>query len=286
MTDRLGHDEIQKMSLDEMIQSIQNPALPQYDLKDIKIVSNLHYSWDAWMSGDKPFPHTLEKAVALCEPLWAGDGFLLENFDLDSTCLKCLFNVSPDISAVLFSQRVKGRLDHAFRQLGTPVKFSRKVGFRALGDNTREIVNQYVEKQVGKSDYVDVGFKKFLDDFTVVDRTVDLYQPESVAHGRYWNNIHLVLVIDDRRYPMTKKETFETVKDSCFKIASKYNHHIAHLAVMPDHIHISLRVNPQISPENLGLCYLNNLAFSMGRHRCLSEEFYVGTFSEYSLDQL
>jgi len=286
MSDRMSHEEIQHMSLDQMIQSIKAPLTPLYSEHEVNVVSSLHYSWDGWLSKGAPLPQNVDTAIELCKPLWLEDDFIFENYDLDQGSLKCLFEVDPTISAVTFTKRIKGRLDHAFRQLGTPVKFSRKVGFRSLGSNTRNVVNQYVEKQVGKSDYIDPKFKSFLNDFTVVDRSVDLKEFSSVAHGRYCCNVHLVLVIDDRRYPIEDRDMFVKVRDTCFKIAVKHDHKIARLAIMPDHIHISLRVDPKVPTKELGICFLNNLAYCMGRHRWWSREFYVGSFSEYSVDIL
>ena len=165
------------------------------------------------------------------------------------------------------------------------MRFSREVGFRTLGENTHEIVNNYVRKQVGKSDYVDKRFKKFLSGFTVLENDTDLSVPLVIAHGRYWYNIHLVVVVSNRRCPVSREENFERIKSCIMKIALKKNCWIAGFAVLPDHVHISLKGNPEISPAEIGLSFMNNLAYVLG-HKCWSEEFYVGSFSEYSLDKL
>ncbi len=286
MDKRLTHEEIATMSFEEMIGTIRRERVSNYTAANTKAEYSLHYSWDGWTSRDVPFPKTLPSAIKNCVPLWNLDGLKFIRYDLDNGSLKCLFAVEPNISPVAFVRLVKGRLDHAFRKLGTPIKFSRKIGFRTLGDNTREVVNNYVMRQVGKSDYIDPRYITFLDNYTVECSEVDLKIPQALSHGRYWNNIHLVILAEDRNHPMTKESTFRVVRDACFKIADKHGHSIARLAVMPDHIHISLQANPRISPYKLGLSFLNNLSYVLKAGSCWSCEFYVGTFSEYRIDQI
>ncbi len=179
--------------------------------------------------------------------------------------------------------RAKGRLQYALRRLGTPVAFSRRVGFRALGDNTRAIVEHYLARQALKSDYADARFKAFLDRFAVIDHDVRLASPQATEHGRYWCSLHLVLVVQDRRFPMTRDSTFTTVRDECVAIAAAQGHQLAEVAVMPDHVHLALRAHHEQAPVAVGLAFLNGLAQALGNHRCWSEEFYVGTFGEYAI---
>lgn len=55
---------------------------------------------------------------------------------------------------------------------------------------------------------------------------------------------------------------------------------------MPDHLHVALRGRIENSPEEIGLSFLNNLAYALGRNRIWKDEYYVGTFSEYDVDTL
>jgi len=166
------------------------------------------------------------------------------------------------------------------------MKFSRKVAFRCLGENTRSIVNKYIQKQVKKSDYYDERFRKLLSELTVCNNKINLSQPVITSHGRYWYNIHLVIVVQNRKFPITNRKALEIIKEYCFVIANKKECEIARLAIMPDHIHISLRGNPKLSPNDIGFAFLNNLSFVLGYNRCWKNEFYVGSFSEYNLDVL
>ena len=61
---------------------------------------------------------------------------------------------------------------------------------------------------------------------------------------------------------------------------------IPEVSVMPDHIHMTLRGSIEHSPMDIGLASQNNLSFVLGYNRTWSEEFYVGTFSEYDVQSI
>jgi len=55
------------------------------------------------------------------------DGLQLEEFRVNGDRAQIVFRTTPQVSPVFCAARVKGRLQHALRQAGTGVKFSRKV---------------------------------------------------------------------------------------------------------------------------------------------------------------
>ncbi len=260
--------------------------VPIYTPDTAHIVHSLRYDWTGWLKEPANFPQTLSAAIGQCRAGWETDGLELDAWQAEGNRLQCLFTAKPDTSPSHCANRAKGRLQHALRQQGTPVDFSRRVGMRTLGDNTRPIVERYIARQVGKSDYVDPRFKEYLGRFTVENAGVILAEPQATGHGRYWYNLHLVMVVADRRHPITRPETFIKVREGCFRIAEKKGCQLAEVSVMPDHVHLALRGNIELSPEGIGLAYLNNLAYLLGYNRCWSEEFYVGTFSEYAVSAI
>lgn len=259
---------------------------PLYTAASVRPVHNLRYDWTGWLRDGAVFPSALAAAIHQCQAAWQSDGLTLDHWQAVRNRIQILFSADPSLSPALAAGRAKGRLQHALRQAGTPVFFSRRVGFRSLGGNTREIVAHYVAGQVGKSDYIDARFKTYLDQFTVADAHVGLAEPFCSGHGRYWYNLHVVIVVQDRRFPMTRHETFIRVRDASAAIARREGHELAEISVMPDHVHMALRGNIEQSPLDIGLVYLNGLARTVGNNRCWSEEFYVGTFSEYGVDRI
>ena len=102
-----------------------------YHAGDASPAFSLRWAWTGWPSADVfPNPSSID---------WK----LLESL-----------SVVPSMIVA----RLKGRLDHAFRTKGIPLKFSRKVALRSLGENTQADVDQYIANQVDKEQFVDDRF--------------------------------------------------------------------------------------------------------------------------------
>ena len=64
-------------------------------------------------------------------------------------------------------------------------------------------------------------------------------------------------------------------------VADKRGHLLSRGAVLPDHVHLLLGCPLEVSPEEVAMCYLNNLAFLLGMRPWFQFEYYVGTLGEY-----
>jgi len=273
------------LSPDELTKKIKEWAKPKplYTLDKLHATHALRFDWTGWLSEDAQFPASTPTVVRGLAPLWQQDGLRLEQHKPRGNTLQILCRTEPHVSPTLFAKCVKGRLQHAFRQAGTPVKFSRKVAVRTLGENVSAAVAGYLGKQVRKEGFVDPRYVKRLQDFTVIRDDVDLSQPAASHSGRYWYNLHLVLVVGDRcriqDYAMLGK-----MRDGTFQIAQAKGYAVKSVAVMPDHLHVALRGNISHSPADTAFAFLNNLAYMLGRFRIWQNHYYAGTFSEYGLD--
>ncbi len=118
--------------------------------------------------------------------------------------------------------------------------------------------------------------------FSVTDPAVDLAAPTATNSGRYWYNLHLVLVVE-RRYRIADPELLGTIRDWSLKIAAKKGYAVSRLSVMPDHLHASLRGNIAHSPEDIAVAFLNNLAYAVGQKAIWEPCYYTGTFGEYDM---
>jgi len=284
----LTHTELKKLSLEEMLQltSEEGTVEPAFNPQNSTCVHNLFYSWHGVLSEMQTFPNNTPEVIKQCIPLWKKDGFEFIHFQNRGTILQILCKVQPNISPEKFSQKIKGRLTYEFKQFSIYIKFSRALGFRSLGFNTSEIVKKYIGGQLAKEDLADNRYKEILRQFTESDNSISFSDPHKNRRTRYWYNIHLVIVLEDRRFPITKDANFAKIKNIIPGIASKHNHKIANFAIMPDHIHIALQADPGKSPYDIGLSFLNNLAYVMKMRHFWRSEFYVGTFSEYSLSSI
>ena len=288
MRKHLLPDEIKNLSIDEMHQIQKGGSKPQppYPTNKTKCVSNITYSWSGRTKDNAPFPSSTLEIIEQCRENWRQAGINLLTSKCKENIILAAFEVSPEIAPVDFCRKIKGLLARQFRVNGINLNFSRAVSFRSLGHNTTEIVNQYVKNQVIKEDLADENFREHLKKYTLWDCQRDLSWASSTSYGLYWYNIHLVIVAAARDIRISKDKTFEKIKCTLPKIAAKNSCEIAHFAIVPDHIHISLAGNPKLTPFEIGLSFLNNLAYTLNVGKCWRDEFYVGTFSEYDLSAL
>jgi len=196
--------------------------------------------------------------------------------------IQLTFSAKPRVSPVVLAARIKGRLQYSLRQSGHEFQFSRKLAVRSIGENRTAEVQAYVVRQVQKEPLEDERFRRFLEQFTVVDPAVDLSTPTGSRSGRYWYNLHLVLVVRKRDW-IVDAARLAKIRDQSFRISRKKGHAVSSLSVMPDHLHIALRGNISHSPEEIALTFLNNLAFVLGQDAVWEFGYYAGTFGEYDM---
>jgi len=254
---------------------------PVYSPDDVASPAyHLRYTWSGWPSLS-PFPDVSPgEFFQELDALWENDGMRRLAMTWSSSLIQFTFSVKPQVCPVFFTSRVKGRLDHALRKSERTTKFSRKVAFRGIGDNRSAEVEAYIERQVEKEGFVDPKFADFLQQFTVTDPNVNLDQPTETNSGRYWYNLHIVLVVE-HRHRFTDAESLRTIGRSCLAIAKKKGYAISTRSMMPDHLHLALRGNIEQSPEEIALVMMNNLAFAFGQNRIWQSSYYAGTFGEY-----
>jgi REP element-mobilizing transposase RayT len=243
---------------------------------------HLRYTWSGWPSS-VPFPALPDDNFwNELDAAWETDGLRRLTHKWTSNLIQFTFSVTPKIAPTFFASRVKGRLQHALRKAGTPVDFSRKLAVRTIGDNSTQEVESYITNQVPKAEFVNPRYEAFLQSLVYENPDADLSQPAESQSGRYWYNLHLVLVVHGRGR-IAEDESLRKIHQSCLKIAEKKGYCLSRLAVLPDHLHLALRGVPEQSPEEIALAFMNNLAYALGQRPIWEFGYYVGTFSEYDM---
>jgi REP element-mobilizing transposase RayT len=262
---------------------IATPMQPQplYYPRTEDAAYQLRYSWTGWPCG-KPFSTQPHQLIEETKPAWERDQLRLLEFRWTAEFVQLLFSATPDVSPEFVAARAKGRLDHALRNANIDSPFSRKVAVRTVGENTQRDVESYVDRQIDKEQFADSRFAHRMQQLTVINPQVDLSQPSETARGRYWYNLHLVLVVD-RRVRIQDVKVLNDLREVFCKIAVKKGHTVSRLAVMQDHLHAALRARPFESPIDIAFAYQNNLALLTKQPEIWSKGFYVGTFGEYSM---
>ena len=251
-----------------------------YPITNNHATHRLHYTWTGWPTDKVVFPPQPTQSFfeALNNAL-SKDGIHIIGHIWNPSDIQMACRVEPFISPVLFTQRVKGRLQHALRQSGHIVKFSRKVGMRAIGENISDTVIQYIRNQLLHTDLADPRYIETLKEQAMEVPEVILADPSETNSGRYWYNLHLVLVVAGR-YRIGTEDFLPQLQASARQAALKHGCTIKALSIMPDHVHVALRGNLEMSPLEIGLAFQNNMASEC---RLWEDQFYIGTFGEYSL---
>ena len=255
---------------------------PFYTPQDLKPAYQLRYNWTGWPSTPTMPPEPDEAFISSLSEQWETDGIRLLEHRWSSDEVHILASVKPSVAPIVFSARIKGRLQHALRKCETPVKFSRKLAMRTVGATKTDTVERYIENQAVNEPLADPRFNEFLKQFTVVQKAVDLTTPTKTSSGRYWYNLHLVLVIRDR-FRLTGSQRLGALRDGALRVAEHKEHHISRLSVMPDHMHLAVRGHIETSPESIALDFMNNLAFLLRQEALWQPSYYIGTFGVYDM---
>ena len=259
---------------------------PIYQAHNLRPAFSLRYTWTGWPSPGSAFPSTPPPKLydSLCQ-LWEGDGLRLLEPTWTPRDIKLTFSTKPTVSPVLLASKAKGRLQHALRTSNASCKFSRKVAVHSVGDNVDSEVEAYIRSQVDRSDYVDLLFRQFLEDLMVTDDSVDLAEPTETRSGRYWYNLHLVIVTQ-KRHHLRERDTLRKVREQYRAIVRKKGYRLSALAVLPDHLHAAFRADIEQSPQDVALGFQNNLAYALGQNAVWKYTYYAGTFGDHDMDAI
>ena len=118
---------------------------PIYNAEDIRASFHLRYTWTGWPTEGTQFPPQPDELFfRQLDNAWTTDNLKCISMQWKPQEIQLAFSTIPSVSPMLFVTRVKGRLQHALRLAGTPVKFSRKVSFRSIGNNHTSDVEGYI----------------------------------------------------------------------------------------------------------------------------------------------
>jgi len=255
---------------------------PLYAAEDARPAYELRYGWTGWLGASGLAPESLDAATSAAAGGWEADGLRLLERQLSGDMVQLVLSARPHVDPVLLAGRVKGRLQHALRDVAYPADFSRKLGVRTVGHNHRADVERYIEQQTVQAAWADPALRERLAKYSVANPAVDLSLPTETRSGRYWYNLHLVLV-NEERYQRSDDEWLGRILERCLAIGRHKGYAISRLSVMPDHLHMAVRGNVAHSPQEIALAFQNNLAYALGSIRLFQATYYVGTFSEYDM---
>ena len=244
---------------------------------------SLHYSWTGWPGENNRMPALSEHAIASLADAWVTDGLTLVSHAFASDRVQFTMKAPPHLAPATLAAKTKGRLQHALRHEGRTTPFSRKLAVRSLGENRRATVERYIQDQLKHIDLCDPRYRKQLAENAYHDKNVQLDAPAATNSGRYWYNLHVVLVTAGR-FRIGGDFVLSRMRDACLAAATNRGWHIHSIAVMPDHVHVAVRGAAESSPAEIAVTLQNETARAALGCRVWQDRYYVGTFSEYDLD--
>jgi REP element-mobilizing transposase RayT len=251
---------------------------PLYTLANCQPAYQLR--WALALFAERPIPSSAEWLETLKTRTEADGVRLLEHHMLGNVQL-FMISTRPDVSPPQIVKSVKGRLQNAIRE-HVPKAFRRNFRLTSLGAANRESIEAYVAGQLGHHRMADPRVDRMLEDFQFEFPEVDLSQTQRSAHGEYLYNLHVVLVHEERWHEVDR-DRLRLTADMIFRSARAKHHQLPRVALLTDHIHLTLGVPYEMAPCDIALSYMNNIAFAHGMAAMFSMSYYVGTFGEYDM---
>jgi len=250
---------------------------PLYTAQNCTPAYQLNWSLSLfWKSTTVSPEHWLEPLQQSTEP----DGVrILEHRIKDDNVGQFFLSSQPQVAPSGILRSVKGRLQHAVRDL-VPKAFRRNYSLHSVGSAKREVVEQYVEGQLGHHPMADPNVQKRMAKYQITNREADLSKVRYSSYGQFRYNLHLVIV-NRARDVQIDDDVLSAVQTMIRNAARKKGHLLSRGRILADHIHLTLGCDVKESPLDVALGYLNNLAYAQGMRDVYEYSFYVGTFGEY-----
>jgi len=204
---------------------------------------------------------------------------ILNHRYIDQQTSQFALSTKPHVSPEFIVQRVKGRLQYLVRDQ-QPKPFQRNYAIRSFGSEERSVIESYVGSQLDHHHYGGAEFEDFIASLQFEDSTIDLSKPRKTSHGLFWYNLHVVMV-NRERWNVGDKDLLLKIRSMVLRVAKVKGWLISRAAVLPDHIHLSISCSFNVAPDEVAICYLNNLASVYEMKRVFQFGAYIGTFGEY-----
>jgi REP element-mobilizing transposase RayT len=176
---------------------------------------------------------------------------------------------------------LKGRLQHAIRKTA-PKAFRRNYRLESVGSAKRNVIEAYVCRQLERHPMADPRVQSRLVEFQISQSHVDLSHMRYSAHGQFMYNLHVV-VEHQEDWPIVEEAFLSRTRDTLLGICRKKELKLSEAGIVSNHLHVALGCNLEMSPLEVGLGLLNNLAYAHGMKRLYKFGAYTGTFGNYDL---
>jgi REP element-mobilizing transposase RayT len=254
-----------------------SPA-PIYTASNVKVHYELQWAFTLFW---KTAPGTESWLAELAQNTEVDGVRILQHRFSQPNCSLFLISTPPPLAPATIPWSIKGRLQKIVRSM-FPSAFQRNYDLRSIGSTTREKVESYVAGQATHHLAEDSAMRALFSDLAVVNPDINLSTARFTAHARYWANLHVVFV-HNWRQAITDPEIWIGIRNMLRRASQSKVHLLSRAGFVPDHLHFTLGIHPGESPLDVGLSYMNNLAWVHNLEPIFMPSFYVATFGEYDL---
>lgn len=250
---------------------------PIYTEKSCSLSCPLQWGVSAFWREDAISDDWLPELTAALAP----DGIRLHSHRLAKPQVSQFFvSTKPEVAPVTIVQRLKGRSQHLLRA-ARPKLWKGNYAIRSIGKVSRAVIENCIADQVGHHRFADPRACERLEKYQICNESLDLSETRSTSHGRYWYNLHLVIVRRDREAEWDQGRLLAT-RRMIVAAAHAKRHLLSRASILPDHAHILLGCQIEESPLEVVLSYMNNLAYVHGMQPVFQFGAFVGTVGEYT----
>jgi REP element-mobilizing transposase RayT len=190
-----------------------------------------------------------------------------------------VLSTQPEVAPLTIVERTKGRLQYLVRdRLPKPLK--RNYAIRSIGQVTRETVEAYVASQLKHHQMADPRVQERLRRYQIHCPNTDLSQARQTSHGLYWYNLHVVLVHRERGAE-TREEVIRGTHDMIIAACRAKGWLLSRAGILADHVHLVVGGTIDAAPLDIGISFLNNLAYVHGMRPVFQFGGYLGPVGEY-----
>lgn len=193
-----------------------------------------------------------------------------------------LVSTKPGVAPPAMLRSLKGRLQVLVRAV-RPRAFQRHYDVHSLGQARRETVETYLAGQVEHHPMADPRVTKSLERNQIEQgdvEGVDLSAMRSSGHGRFRYSLHLVMGRTERHREI-REEKLAIAREGILRISRERGMLLSRAGVLPDHLHLLVGCPWEMSPLEVALCIMNNLAWMHGMKPIFEPGAYLGTVGEY-----
>jgi REP element-mobilizing transposase RayT len=169
-----------------------------------------------------------------------------------------LVSTKPSVSPTEIARSIKGRLQYLVRDQ-RPKAFQRNYCIRSIGSTRRDKLEAYLGSQVEHHPMADPRVAEQFAKYQICNPAVDLSQARFSHHAKFWYNLHISLV-HEQRYREVDDRVWTKVCKMINMSSQKKGHLLSRAGILPDHLHMTIGCGLQESPQEIAVAYLNNLS--------------------------